>query len=365
MASTTTKPVKQLGELLQEQQEPFVLDVYLFERGCLRKSLSSSNSINSSKSLKRSSSCGPIKSKKGTPSFSKILRSVYNKLVSKNGGSRTKSSGEEEGKFDANTEITLPSDCLGDLDEFSSSSSRTRYESCCDSDKDEACATVLLQNEDEASLAVEGTSQVPNLCNMKEETKIALLNGESSKKKKKKTQTKQHTSISVLEDRPSHAVPNSVLSASLWELLFQPPLERPRDTFGVPEMLEPVIRSNSSPHKSKRMLQQTRQLLFDCVREVTESHAKQMKEEQNSAKFLGAEELGKLISEKLRIWDRQAGDETNIDFLLDSDILSSAEEWNCNEQEEREICCEIGDAILEEIIKETVALPISLDPVSF
>lgn len=143
-----------------------------------------------------------------------------------------------------------------------------------------------------------------------------------------------------------------MLSASLWELLFHPPSEKPRGTCGVPDML---IRSNPSPHKSKRILQQTRQLLFDCVREMTETHAKKMKGDQNSRKFLGAEQLGKLIYEKLRIWDIQAGDETNINFLLESDFLSSVEAWNCNEQQEREICCEIGDDILEEIIKEIVA----------
>lgn len=74
--------------------------------------------------------------------------------------------------------------------------------------------------------------------------------------------------------------------------------------------------------------------------------------EQNSTKFLGAEELGKLIYQKLRIWDRQAGNETNIDFLLDSDF----EEWNCNEQEE--ICWKIGDAILEDIVEEICCSPI-------
>lgn len=174
MASTTTKPVK-LGELLREQQEPFVLEAYLFERGCLRKSLSTSNSINSSKSLKRSCSWGQNKSKKGTPSFSKLLRSVYNKLVSKNGGSRTKNSEKEEAKFDADTEITLPRNCLEDSDGLSSSSSRTQYESCCDSEKDEAVATVSFQNEDQVSLAVEGTSRISNLCNMKVERKVETL----------------------------------------------------------------------------------------------------------------------------------------------------------------------------------------------
>lgn len=211
MASTPTKPAKQLRELLQEQQQPFVLEVYLFERGHLRKSLSSSNS-NSSKIFERSSSWGPNKSKKGTLSFSKILRSVYNKLVSKNGGSRKESSEKEEGKFDADTETSLPRDCqeIGEISNgFSSASSRTQYESCCDSDKDEAVEPVSLGNGDHASLAAEDTCQVSKLCNMKEERTIELLNGESSKekkkKKKKKTQFKQHTSISVLEDRPSHA----------------------------------------------------------------------------------------------------------------------------------------------------------------
>jgi hypothetical protein len=51
--------------------------------------------------------------------------------------------------------------------------------------------------------------------------------------------------------------------------------------------------------KSKRVL---KQLLFDCVKEVVESQAKKERGEQNYRKFLGPEELGKLICERKISW---------------------------------------------------------------
>lgn len=151
---------------------------------------------------------------------------------------------------------------------------------------------------------------------------------------------------------------DSIVSASLWELLFQPALEKPRGS-GVSEKLEPVKSNiNPSPHfaKSKRVLQQTRQLLFDCVREMTETHAKKEREKQRNCKgFLGAEEIGNLLYEKLGTWGNQAGHEANINFVLELDLLGSAEEWSNTYQERREIGNEIGDTILEEIIEEIVA----------
>lgn len=170
MASTIQKPVKQLAELLQEQQEPFVLEVYLFERGYLRKSLSSNREGGSSfcKTFNRSCSWGLRKSK-GALSCSKVLRSVYNKLVSRNSGPSNKSSENKEAELNADTEMRRKNQEIVDSGRFSSASSRTQYDSCSEGEKDEA--SVSLQNDHKASLAAD-TSQVSKPCNMIKERKV-------------------------------------------------------------------------------------------------------------------------------------------------------------------------------------------------
>lgn len=119
---------------------------------------------------------------------------------------------------------------------------------------------------------------------------------------------------------------------------------------GVAE-LQGLGESHPSPQflKSKRVLQETKQLLFDCVREVVESHAKNERGKQHEKKFLGPEELGKLVCERITSWEKQAGDETNTNYFLDS-----VEEWRAFKQQKREIEYEIGDTILEEIKNEIV-----------
>ncbi|KAB2627676.1 hypothetical protein D8674_032471 [Pyrus ussuriensis x Pyrus communis] len=384
--ASTPKPVK-LAELLQEQQEPFVLEVYLFERGYLRKTSSTNSSSRitsrtSSKKLTRSSSWGNL-------SCHKVLRSVCNKLGSRHSETTsTKGCENREGKPNGGAETRRSSRESGGTDTFSSASSRTQYDSCSEGEKEsKEEAPVSLRNKHDASSLAADATQISESCNMKER-KIEWLNGQSSK-----IHRKQQNPVSVPEDEPPHANASSPLynkryklhtmsreketscpstysfnkiiedpnlSSSLWELLFHPPLEKPRAS-GISEKLEPVRSSiNPYPHfaKSKRVLQQKRQLLFDCVREMTENHAKKSKEQQphNPNGFLGAEEIGKLIYEKLGSWGgKQAGHEANVNVLSELDLLGSREEWDDSYQEKREIGSEIGDAILEEIIKGIVS----------
>ncbi|CAO2817711.1 unnamed protein product [Amaranthus hypochondriacus] len=58
MASSSNQKIKRLSELLNEQQEPFVLEIYLLERGCHFRKYSSAQ-------------------------FSSIARNLLNKIVSK------------------------------------------------------------------------------------------------------------------------------------------------------------------------------------------------------------------------------------------------------------------------------------------
>ncbi|XAR61992.1 hypothetical protein NMG60_11016561 [Bertholletia excelsa] len=71
---------KQLGELLREQQEPFVLEAYLLDRGFSRKELSSRSFSGNSKSFLTRSASLNLNKKSVIPSCSKIVKAVLNKL---------------------------------------------------------------------------------------------------------------------------------------------------------------------------------------------------------------------------------------------------------------------------------------------
>lgn len=132
--------------------------------------------------------------------------------------------------------------------------------------------------------------------------------------------------------------------------------EKPSDICKKMSNPTELVRSKPSPQflKSKRVLNQTRQLLFDCVREIVETHAKKEKEHYSKG-VLGPEELGELLWEKMKAWSKQAEDDSNnITYLLGLDFVDSAQEWNRFDSEKKEICSEIGDDIVEEIMNEMV-----------
>ncbi|KAK3231193.1 hypothetical protein Dsin_003074 [Dipteronia sinensis] len=357
MATTTSKPVKKLGQFLEEKQEPFVLEIYLLEKSCLKKK----KKLNSDKSLKRSESCSKSStSKKGIiPQCPKLFKVVYNKLVSINGSSlKIKNNDKRDGEFNV-TEVARNDQQVAESDQFSSASSTTVFNSCSESDAEEAT-----------------TSHQPfRICNP--EQKEA---GADRDQWRHREESKQISPVSVLEGIPSnnsrhdlgtsHEENNpsksciivtkkisddSILSASLWNLFFHSATEKPSSA-GAAE-LQDLIRYKSTSEflKSKRVLQQTKQLLFDCVREAveTQQHGKE-KSQQNRRENLGSELLGKLICEKIKAWKRQSGGRLNITKQLESDYKDSAQEWNSFEPQIKDIAMEIGDAILEEIRDQIV-----------
>ncbi|KAK9271158.1 hypothetical protein L1049_026747 [Liquidambar formosana] len=396
MASTMPKTVKQLGELLQEQQDPFILEIYLQERGYLKKSLSSEDNSgschgNSNKFLKRSASCGPNKSRKGMPHCSKILQAVFNKLVSINENLRVKHS-HGDGKFSV-TEKGRNNQEAAEPERFSSSSSTTVFNSCSETDIEE---TSTSSHKDHISSAADTFQASSKFCDLlrekevatdrklqwrtvedmrhhyrtREEESTSTLNcilsekvtegsifsaSLSNKTARHNSRTRQegHTSTSnfILHRKVTE---DAILSASFWELLLQSPAGTPI-CIGVAELQE-LAQPNASSHhlKSKRVLQQTKQLLFDCVREVAETHGGKERKQQQGRPFLEPEELGKLICEEVGAWGKQNGDETNITQLLHVDFLASAKEWSEFEPLTKEIAMEIGDAVWEEISNEIV-----------
>lgn len=121
---------KLLGEFLQEQQEPFALEIYLLESGYLKStSLNSESnfsrgSTSSSKIINRSARNGLKRRKYGIPSCSKLVKGVFTRLLPSDKKYR---SGDQK-KIAA--EI---SSCEED-DKFSTASSTTAFNSCSESD---------------------------------------------------------------------------------------------------------------------------------------------------------------------------------------------------------------------------------------
>lgn len=136
MASTASKTAK-LGQLLQQQQEPFALEVYLIERGYLKKTKEEKlgcckKNGNSREFLSRSTCSGLNKSSK----VSKLWRAICNKLVCTNKSQSFKNSDYKEAEFSVH-ELPTNGQQVSESERFSSASSTTVYNSCSESDKDE------------------------------------------------------------------------------------------------------------------------------------------------------------------------------------------------------------------------------------
>lgn len=173
--STMAARDKQLRELLQEEQEPFILELYLVERGYLRKSFNGGSSFprchgDSRKSVKRSFSSGLKRSKMGVPQFPKALRSVYDQVISINERLRIKTCNHGDGNVDVTKNKDRQNQEAVEFERFSSASSSTVFNSCCGSDAEE---TSTSQLKDHISFTA-NTSQSLKLCNLleKEVTKL-------------------------------------------------------------------------------------------------------------------------------------------------------------------------------------------------
>ncbi|KAM4075280.1 hypothetical protein ACB094_10G157500 [Castanea mollissima] len=366
MASTPPKPLKQLGELLQEHQEPFVLEDHLIERGYQKNSLNSKGTFGccshrtSNKFLKRSASCGLIKSRKGIPHCTKILRTVCKKFVSTKEDQSMKSCDSRNEEYGV-TEMGSDVQEIAESDRFSSASSNTVFNSCCESDREE---TSISLPTDRITFDEE-TSQALKICNTREKEVT-----DRTLRWRCMVDSQQLSPVSVLEV-PSHEVqknarirqeenltacPKKVLEDSLSsapsrELLFHSAIEKSSCTG-----LQGLNESNppSQFMKLKRVLQQTKKLLFDCVRDAVETHVRNERGQQQYKEFLGPEKLGMLICERIKSWGKQVGDKKKKNYLLDLDFMDSVEIWSDSEKQKREVEMEIGDAILEEIKNELV-----------
>lgn len=108
---------------------------------------------------------------------------------------------------------------------------------------------------------------------------------------------------------------------------------------------------------NKMALQQREQLLIDCKQELIEIDWKREKNGNEIKATLGAEEMRRHACEKVWIWSHDSNTESNLLHLLHSDFLASVNEWNAIfEQNKFEICMEIENAVLENVVDEIIPL---------
>ncbi|KAI3934766.1 hypothetical protein MKW92_015352 [Papaver armeniacum] len=380
-----TNQVKRLSELLEEEQEPFVLHEYLSERGYSKRSQNceggycsyNSKGGNSSKDLKRLSEyeLSNRRKKKNKHHPSKVLRSVLNKLLTSvyHHHDSRKSAPVTVSSYNTRSNVDLDN-------RFSSASSMTLFESSSEADTEELSAELLYQVNSVSSLTSSADNYKHKLTQQAQnEIPARRVNQWGCME-----ETKQHSPVSVLEEllfdevqpspRTSHKkkiksnfirqersviTDESIFSASLWESLVHTLTEKQGSSS-----------SSSNCLKTKRVLEQTKQLLFDCVRETVENYSNQggkIVSTSDSVRvhcghervLLGSEDIGKIISEKICLWGKQAGNLTNITQLVKSDLSKRGEEeeyWKETPQAQIRECIgiEISDEILEDIQNEIV-----------
>ncbi|KAL2232693.1 UNVERIFIED_CONTAM: hypothetical protein Sindi_1449300, partial [Sesamum indicum] len=327
---------KLLGDFLQEQQEPFALEIYLLERGYYSRATSLDNAnSNFLNSAKRSTCCGLKKRQHAVSNCSDFVKAVLGRLVLhnkhkiKNRG-RCNRKGIPTGNHGSG-------ECVDD-DEFSSAS-------CTDTNLSDSCSE--SGEEDRRCVAADIGRRPPENGNLFSEEE-ADADGEM-KWRSIEHRDNQLSPVSVLEETESDEEDYNSKTTLQGECSTSISQHKSKQ---ATEELEELVGSNSYDQYiiNKRALQQTKQLLVDCVREVIEKHRKRdpKKMREQLKKILGADELWKLVCESVWVWSQNPVDETNVVHLLGYDLLASAEEWSTGlEQQKEEISMEIGDAILD------------------
>lgn len=151
-----------------------------------------------------------------------------------------------------------------------------------------------------------------------------------------------------------------ISSAAIWGLFIQ----TVKKESGTRILGEHRGANVSQVLKSKRVLQKTKQLLFDCVRELATNFPGKDNEEQTYKQFLGPHELGKLVSKRTKEWSVVTRDGRSQAYLFSLDELNSMYEWNELELHVKDIALEIADAIWECINDEIVSEFIEYLPVT-
>ncbi|CAJ1972784.1 unnamed protein product [Sphenostylis stenocarpa] len=133
MASATLKPPKRLGEFLNEEQEPFILEVYLSEREYSNRW--SFNDGDSSNTSEIPTTSGLNKKKKALLPICQVLKALYKKLAFNKESKRVLTKVHEYDQRNKH-EGVLERTRFDHILKFSSDSRFTMFSSCQDIDEE-------------------------------------------------------------------------------------------------------------------------------------------------------------------------------------------------------------------------------------
>ncbi|KAG1348138.1 hypothetical protein COCNU_06G019670 [Cocos nucifera] len=290
---------RRLFELLEEQQEPFLLDVYLLENGHSDRALRSQATLlcwprSGCRSLLRLSSHG-FNGKRGGVLKCILNRFLHQKVIRK--ALSWEGTALENGRrsvLGCFLEMRRESHVAADCHTFSSSSAANEGE-------------------------LNGKIQWKVLDSSNQPSPISVLELHSDE------------ASPVRNHSPGFNLSKKAKEAS-W--------------VGLEELLGSA--SFLSQHaKSKRELNQSHQHLLDCVGEVEERI-------WDSQEYLSPERAKRIAQEQIFSWEKQRGDLADIAQLVDLEVSKSREEWRRFQPEIRAIGIEIEAVIIEEIREEIV-----------
>ncbi|CAL5204816.1 unnamed protein product [Lathyrus oleraceus] len=333
MASPSPKPQKKLSEFLNEQQEPFILELYLLERSNSSKTLTSTSTKNFEKPT---ISCFLNKKRKPFFPFCKILTCVHKKKLA----AAIKNSHTTNKHTNAGVTITHEANNVDrtqtaiETDRFSTASSSTVFHSCSDIDDEEDRTSFSSHNYHNPLFSSDSG------CNIEIQSQQDTDNRKCHQRCIKVCVTHETLNKDVCVCGvavPRKITEESLLSAAIFSSLIQ---TAKKDQKNYTKQLRQIL-------EHKRVLYKTKKLLFDCVKEFTKNMKK-----KDRKKLMGGEKLGMII------WKRRkeggGNYETNITNLLDLDYLESINEWSEFKTEMKDISIEIADAILERVMKDEI-----------
>ncbi|CAL1361366.1 unnamed protein product [Linum trigynum] len=343
MAAAAAAQVKQLRQILQEQQEPFILKTYLAEKGCCVRNKHN----NSLEAEEGSFTCCRVtsgnKGQKGVSNLSKVVRNLYDHVGSINGKklrSKKKKKQRQSSEAEAEERLAIASCCSSkDFNWYSSESDNAEGRASCSS------SFADFWDSNEEKIAADGSLQwrcMEGGGGDQQFSPVSVLEGLASReddddssspptnnsstgdgiiiRRKKKEEEKQ---------RQVSADESIIASASVWGVLL-----RRAEANETGDPLKSTSRDALELEKTKK------QLLFDCILEEMEleTHHKQC-----------CTSSSEKIVRSWAAWSKRwkAGDESE----LLSDSLGQRE-WSENGEQPREIGLEIGGAIAEAIMDE-------------
>ncbi|CAI0464432.1 unnamed protein product [Linum tenue] len=329
--------VKQLRQILQEQQEPFVLKTYLVEKGCCIRS----NSLEQEGSFTCCRVTSGKKGQKGVSHLSKVVRNLCDQVGSINGKKlkRKKKKKKQKQSPEAEEERLSFASCSSkNFIWFSSEGDNVEGRASCSSSFADFCNS----NEEKVNNQIAADGSLQWRCMEDEDqhsSPVSVLEGPASQEEDSSSPpTKNSSSSSEViirkkkEEKPNQvSVDESIIaSASVWGVLLQRAMARAEAT----ETGDPLKSSSLELEKTKK------QLLFDCIQEEMEleTHYSRMQSCTSSARIM-----------RPQAWSRTC--KTGGGFELLSDSLAQRE-WSDDGEQCREIGQEIADAILEEIKDE-------------